>query len=636
MPRRLHKTMIDYLVIAVSPALIMALVGSLVFFLIEVFYQGNFQGRLQYIFALFVIGAVLIARISIEDGRERAAFFALPLGIAVLLAINKFVVFQGSLLDPLTSLINLCLIALIWWAADKLTWDCTLIDEQEEDSGEGLLETVGLDSPGKAALQKEIAPASEPEATTSPEERNNKSLKTSVLENSGATAGLSSSAGDISRKSTAGQASSGTLFRQVWERFVERRRRPHAPGVWVVYFSLAAVALFGLGQLFIPSGDMAARRRAFQLLFVYTASGLCLLVTTSFLGLRRYLRQRRMEMPTAMVNLWLILGVGLIAGVMLAMMLIPRPNAEYAISEPPFRIGSPDQKSSRFGMGSDEVEEDKDWARGKPSDEPSGRTVDSSSDEGKTQSADEGQSEKQQSDNAQQGKDGNDSSEAKSQRKNEEDKPESKNDDQSASERSAKSETESSKSEKSKSADSSQSKRDSGQNTPASPPRSWTPPKFNGEYIANIVKWIIYGVLIAAIGYAVWKNRAQLAEAWRDFWRRLLEFWHGLFGGRADRDDSTRENAVIDEARRRFSDFSNPFATGAADAWPPEELVRYTFEALEVWSASEASRASQNKRRTSSHAGWWRMFRLWKPTPGCWPIYIARRPTPTTSCHRRA
>ena len=54
--RHLHKTLVDYLVIAISPALIMTLVGSLVFFLLEVFYRGNFQGRLEYIFALFVIG----------------------------------------------------------------------------------------------------------------------------------------------------------------------------------------------------------------------------------------------------------------------------------------------------------------------------------------------------------------------------------------------------------------------------------------------------------------------------------------------------------------------------------------------------------------------------------------------------
>ncbi len=145
MARRLHKSLVDYLVIAISPALIMALVGSLVFFLIEVFYQGNFQGRLHYIFALFVMGAVLVGRISIEEGRERAVLFAVPLAIAILLAINKFVEFQGGLAGSLSFLINCGLIGIVWWSADKLTWDCTLIDESEEDSGEGLLQSIGFE-----------------------------------------------------------------------------------------------------------------------------------------------------------------------------------------------------------------------------------------------------------------------------------------------------------------------------------------------------------------------------------------------------------------------------------------------------------------------------------------------------------
>ena len=196
---------------------------------------------------------------------------------------------------------------LVWWSADKLTWDCTLIDESEEDSGEGLLEAVGLDRPGKSrAASKKSHRASR-------------------------------------RKSARPTTSRDDRTQSWWERFVERRRRPHAPGVWVVYFSLAALPLFGIGQLFIPAAIWPARQYAFQLLFVYTASGLGLLLTTSFLGLRRYLRQRRQEMPLAMVNLWLGIGGALIAGVMLAACSCRGPIAEYAISELPFRIGSPDQ-----------------------------------------------------------------------------------------------------------------------------------------------------------------------------------------------------------------------------------------------------------------------------------------------------
>ena len=35
---------------------------------------------------------------------------------------------------------------------------------------------------------------------------------------------------------------------------------------------------------------------------------------------------------------------------------------------------------------------------------------------------------------------------------------------------------------------------------------------------------------------------------------------------------------------RRFADFRDPFAEGVAGRYRPEELVRYTFEALEAWA----------------------------------------------------
>ena len=82
MSTRYDKTLADYLVIAVSPALIMALIGSLVFFLLEVFYQGNFDGRLHYILTLFIFAAVLIGRISIEEGIEPGGAVCLAAGRA--------------------------------------------------------------------------------------------------------------------------------------------------------------------------------------------------------------------------------------------------------------------------------------------------------------------------------------------------------------------------------------------------------------------------------------------------------------------------------------------------------------------------------------------------------------------------
>ena len=135
-----------------SPALIMALVGSLVFFLIEVLYVGEYQARLMYVFALFVFAAVLIARISIESGSEYASLFALPLGLAMFLVLVKFVEHPS----PFSWLINLGLMCVVWWCAHKLTWDCTLIDDDEDSSGEGLMQRIGVDEGSSATRDNEL------------------------------------------------------------------------------------------------------------------------------------------------------------------------------------------------------------------------------------------------------------------------------------------------------------------------------------------------------------------------------------------------------------------------------------------------------------------------------------------------
>ena len=77
---------------------------------------------------------MLIARISIEEGQERAMLFGAALAMAAGFAVMRM---SDVVLLPWL------LLALVWWAADKLTWDCTLIDEDEDSSGRGLLQVAG-------------------------------------------------------------------------------------------------------------------------------------------------------------------------------------------------------------------------------------------------------------------------------------------------------------------------------------------------------------------------------------------------------------------------------------------------------------------------------------------------------------
>src|SRR5262245_20711097 len=117
-----RQTVADYLVLAVSPALIMALVGSLVFFLVEVLYVGAYPDRLLWILFFFVFAIVLIARISLEEPASgKAILYGLGLGIPTFIGLQMFVEYpEGSGLTPFSWAVNLFLMALVWWCAHRL------------------------------------------------------------------------------------------------------------------------------------------------------------------------------------------------------------------------------------------------------------------------------------------------------------------------------------------------------------------------------------------------------------------------------------------------------------------------------------------------------------------------------------
>ena len=181
------------------------------------------------------LGGRACPRIAIEQGKEYASLFGIALTAAVALAAMRLV-------DQF--LLAWVLLAVCWWCTWKLTWDCTLIDDNEDASGEGLLQVAGF--------REESPPASTPAG-------NDVAAENTEVEK-------------IEAEQADADQSPG-------------KRPVHAPGKWLVYFSLAALPIFGIGQMFIPSGDAESRAYGFSLLALYVASALGLLLTTSFLGL---------------------------------------------------------------------------------------------------------------------------------------------------------------------------------------------------------------------------------------------------------------------------------------------------------------------------------------------------------------
>jgi hypothetical protein len=604
MARRLQQTLADYLVIAISPALIMLLVGSLMFFLLRVFYQGEFQERLHWVMTCFVFAAVLIARISIEDGFERAAPFGAALAILVGIAANRFMEYHGSWIDSYSWVINFTVIGIVWWCVHQLTWDCTVIDESEDASGEGLMQIVGLEGPADA--RNAVADA---------------------------------------------ERLSGTTTREVpagfWQRYLERQRRPHAPGVWVVYFSLAALPIFGLGQWLIPVANAAGRRYVFWLLCIYVASGLGLLLTTSFLGLRRYLRQRRIEMPTLMANLWLSTGGAIIVALLIAAALLPRPSAEIAISQLPITLGSPQQEASNMApLDDDGARDDQGKAAerkpetGEQADQPppegsgnqrGGKSEGQASGDAKGEVQGQGEGESKQS-----GGEGKPSAEARGEASNKQRDTGAQGESKGQSEQKSSQESPGESESASKDQQDSQAKKQKSDQPPKSefarnmkkyreaqkelaepyedkqkqeekqaagdneqqqspeesPAESAAaesmpvpePVETAAGWLMTLVKWVFYGLFLLGVLWALWRYRHEVLAAIRSFLDELSAWWQGLLGGKRNVGVAGDEERQILVPLAPFASYADPFASGLYRQSAPEELVRYSFEAFEAWS----------------------------------------------------
>jgi hypothetical protein len=576
MSRRSPETLADYLVVAIAPALIMLLVGSLMWFLVEVFYQGEYKGRLLWIMAMFVLAIVCIARISIEEGLARAALFGWMFAAVIALALVRLVS-DGLFLSG-------SIMIMVWWAAHKLTWDCTVIDEDQDVSGQGLLQQMGLEA-GVTGQAPSI------EATTA-----------------------------IQNSREHWQDASATQSRATppwWETLFEPDRRPHAPGVWVVYFSLAALPLFGIGGWFVPSADGTRRSLVFGLLVIYVASGMGLLLATSFLGLRRYLRQRRLEMPLEMTSTWILAGIAVIFATLIVATILPRPSREYSLSQLPFAVTSAVRKASQFAMGKegtkDEQAKDSATTNAKEGQTPQRKGTQEGKGEagGKTgegkqtgdgkKSSDgkqSGEAGKSQSGGGEKGDAGGKSQDGKSKGGQEKGRSaESQNDQKQGSDQQEQSHEQQNdgrqRGEQQQNQNGNQpppqprSKEDHSQQQPNSQPNPSNivsqVTSFLGSSLMFALQMLFYAVLICGGLIAAWIYREELMAAWRKLMIELQELWDWWFGKKKAAEQAAAELVAVAPPPRAFASYVDPFLSGDARgmSWP--QLVRYTFEALEAW-----------------------------------------------------
>lgn len=483
-PPKPEKTLADYMVIGISPVLIMLLVGSLSFFLVQVFYRGEAVGSVRWVVFWFVLAVVLVSRIGIEQGAGHAAVYGLALAGATWIYLVQ--------IHP-AYLLGVMLLGTVWWCAHKLTWDCTLIDDDEDASGSGLLQTAG-----------EIRKLKPEEAASVP----------------------------VAKKTAAG---SGFKYDR------KRRAVPHPPGLWVVYFSLVALPLFGIGQMLLPGGDTASRKAGFAFLFVYLAAAVGLLLTTSFLGLRRYLRQRYLKMPGGIALGWLKFGAGVAGLVLAAALLLPRPGVNDAWQTLRYQLDYQLRRASEYAtrIGPHGAGRGRAGAPTQKSDASKEQLPASPTQAGQTSAANNRQ----------------------------------------------------------------QSQTPAGQKEGVqkqASPRESTSPTLTGA-VARLYRWFRALLFLAVIILAGWwliRRRDLILQMARSIIAAVAQFFRDLFQLGRRVKSSLVKGKVRTPGPRPFAAYPSPFLTGKDGSWSAEQLIFYSYEALQAWAVEQGiqSRPEQTAR----------------------------------------
>ncbi len=128
-------------------------------------------------------------------------------------------------------------------------------------------------------------------------------------------------------------------------------------------------------------------------------------------------------------------------------------------------------------------------------------------------------------------------------------------------------------------------------------------PRLSEISMASWIRWLMYAAMAAAALYGFLRYRRQVLEFLRNLWEELKAIFSGLFGRKPV--PKAAEQAEAPPPPRPFAAFQDPFASGAAARSSPDQLVRYTFEALQAWAFERdaARRPDETPIEFASHLG---------------------------------
>ncbi|MDO4557691.1 MAG: hypothetical protein Q4C47_01860, partial [Planctomycetia bacterium] len=296
--RTLRPTILDFALLVVAPVLVTIALWSLIIAFLTVLNHfgigAGYEFRLRMALMCFAMGVVAACRIGMTMTTTRAMIYSVVLYFAGSLMMSRFFPQMPLLLQSAT-LSGICGIGFL------LTYDSTWMPKENADQDGGILQRIRR----REYIWK---------------------LKH----------GMAKKEDDPDRVD--GRLAQSDPMEEL------RRKIPHRPGMAVLWFSLVILPILSIAQGLLPEAstdaagnvtDGGGRLVILECTVVYVVAVLGLLMATSFIGLRRYLRFRRIDMPPVIVKRWFSFGGVLLIFLTIATLAIPRPAAEYSLAQFP-------------------------------------------------------------------------------------------------------------------------------------------------------------------------------------------------------------------------------------------------------------------------------------------------------------
>lgn len=310
-----YRTATDFLIDFLTPLMILLMVYSIIFFLLDVryIYSEVHDKNLRFLAGFFVLGIVAVNRVVATDNTGESYMYVMALG--AVMAFYTFVttsaydvgsVARNFLNNPYqATMFNMVLVVFMWWLVNRLMYEC-IIDENKSAGDVGIL--TGSARKMYAAIQRgEEKPPKKKLPRRRPKDHILESIEIEPFDP------LEWKPEEIVRKAKIGEAPS------------KRLSKKH-PGISILYFSLPVMAIFALGLPVLMQGGERMMLLGNFYVAIYTVTALSLLMLTSLGGLREYFRSRRVHFPRAIGVFWVSLGSIMIAAVSIAAFQLPLPS----------------------------------------------------------------------------------------------------------------------------------------------------------------------------------------------------------------------------------------------------------------------------------------------------------------------